>query len=78
MFILIRKKTLEEYKIRIKELEDKVVEQYERISEYDVKLMELSKRFSELEKEMKNNRHNYVVETCKLKNRIKELEGRLK
>lgn len=78
MFVLIRKKTLDEYKIRIKELEDKVVEQFERISEYDVKLKELNNKFSELEKEMKNNRHNYVVETCKLKNRIKELEGRLK
>lgn len=78
MFVIIRKKTLDEYKIRIKELEDKVVEQFERISEYDVKLTKLNNKFSELEKEMKNNRHNYVVETCKLKNRIKELEGRLK
>lgn len=77
MFVIVRKSTLENYRKRIEELEKRTVEQYEMICSYEEKIKQLEETLNEMERKIRSNRVNYVTETVKLNNRVKELEKRL-
>lgn len=78
MFVIISKKKLEEYKNRIKDLEERMVKQYEMICKYEEDVKELKEKLNELENRLRINRQSYVVDKCKLNNRIKELEKKIR